>query len=109
MCLGGRVMAATGLTPAEPAALNPTGLSLTHTARALSAAENGKVTAEMLQANVDAGAPTKADGTLNLVHYAAWLNQGQTRGDRSNPVDARRVVDGREGGGLRVGNFAVDG
>jgi len=27
----------------------------------------------MLEADVAAGAPTNADGTINLVHYAAWL------------------------------------
>ena len=27
----------------------------------------------MLRADAAAGAPLNADGTLNLVHYAAWL------------------------------------
>ena len=90
---GGRVMAATDLTQAEPRALDPAALSLTDTARVLSATGNGKVTVEMLQADVQAGAPINADGTLNLVHYAAWLNQGQMRGDRSGPTDPRRVVN----------------
>ena len=31
------------------------------------------VTVEMLQADVDSGAATNADGTINLVHYAAWI------------------------------------
>jgi len=31
------------------------------------------VTVEMLQHDIDDGAPTNADGTINLVHYAAWL------------------------------------
>lgn len=64
----------TDLTQAEPAALKQAALSLTDTARVLSAAKNGKVTVEMLQADVHAGAPTNVDGTLNMVHYAAWLN-----------------------------------
>jgi len=67
-------MAETPLAAAERTALNPAALSCTDAARVLSAAKNGKVTVEMLQADVDAGAPTNADGTLNLVHYAAWLN-----------------------------------
>ncbi|MFO8012163.1 MAG: hypothetical protein R6X20_02540 [Phycisphaerae bacterium] len=71
----------TDLTPAEPRTLDPAALSLTDTARVLSAAQNGKVTVEMLQADVDAGAPTNADGTLNLVHYAAWLNMKRSDGD----------------------------
>jgi hypothetical protein len=31
------------------------------------------VTEDMLRADIDAGAPTNANGTINLVHYAAWL------------------------------------
>lgn len=42
-------------------------------ARLLSAAGGTRVTAEMIRADVAAGAPTNADGTINLVHYAAWL------------------------------------
>lgn len=34
------------------------------------------VTVEMLQPNLAAGAPGNADGTINLVHYAAWLDWG---------------------------------
>jgi len=80
---GGRVtaMTDTDLTGAEHTALNPAALSLTDTARVLSAAQNGEVTVEMLQADVEAGAPTNADGTINLVHYAAWLNMKRSDGD----------------------------
>ncbi len=53
--------------------LNPTALPVTDAARLLSAAGGTRVTAEMIQADIDAGAPTNADGTINLVHYAAWL------------------------------------
>ena len=74
-------MASADLTPAEPRALNPAALSLADAARVLSAAKNAKVTVEMLQADVQAGAPTNADGTLNLVHYAAWLNMKRSDGD----------------------------
>jgi len=42
-------------------------------ARILSALGTRSVTVEMLEADVAAGAPTNADGTINLVHYAAWL------------------------------------
>lgn len=27
----------------------------------------------VLQKHLDAGAPTNADGTMNLLHYVAWL------------------------------------
>jgi hypothetical protein len=35
----------------------------------------------MLQEDVANGAPTNADGTMNLVHYAAWLVQEMAGGD----------------------------
>lgn len=55
------------------AKLNPTALPVAAAARLLSAVGGQAVTVEMLQADLAAGAPTNADGTLNLVHYAAWL------------------------------------
>lgn len=55
------------------AKLNPTALPVAEAARPLSAVGGQAVTVEMLEADVAAGAPTNADGTLNLVHYAAWL------------------------------------
>ena len=53
--------------------LRPTALSPADVARLLSAAGGQTVDEETLQADVDAGAPINDDGTLNLVHYAAWL------------------------------------
>ena len=35
---------------------------------------------EMLQADIDDGAPTNPDGTMNLVQYAAWLVKEMARG-----------------------------
>ena len=55
------------------AKLNLTALPVAEAARLLSAVGGQAVTVEMLQADLAAGAPTNADGTLNLVHYAAWL------------------------------------
>ena len=57
----------------EKTRLNPRALSCDDAARLLTHAGRRPVTAEMLAADVEAGAPTNADGTLNLVHYAAWL------------------------------------
>jgi hypothetical protein len=31
------------------------------------------VTVDIIKADLAAGAPANADGTINLVHYAAWL------------------------------------
>lgn len=34
------------------------------------------ITLESLAADIDAGAPVNADGTLNLIEYAAWILGG---------------------------------
>jgi len=61
--------------------LNPSALSLADAAKVLSAAGCGRVTVEMLQEDVAAGAPTNADGSINLVRYGAWLNTKDAHGD----------------------------
>ena len=53
--------------------LNPAALSVEDAAKVLSRMGGKPVTADMLEADIDAGAPTNADGTINLVRYAAWL------------------------------------
>jgi len=65
----------------NPQALNPAGLTLADAARILSAAGGQRVTIDMLQEDIVAGAPTNADGSINLVHYAAWLNAKDAHGD----------------------------
>jgi hypothetical protein len=57
----------------EKASLNPTSLTVADLARLLSKAGSQPVTVAMLEADFAAGAPANADGTMNLVHYAAWL------------------------------------
>lgn len=57
----------------ETSKRNPAALSIEDAARLLARAGGRPVTAEMLAADLEAGAPSNADGTLNLVHYAAWL------------------------------------
>ncbi len=54
-------------------ALTPTAMALDDAARLLAALGKRPITREMLEADIDAGAPLNADGTLNLVCYAAWL------------------------------------
>jgi hypothetical protein len=56
-----------------PAGLNPNALVLADAARLLAKVGGWPITVEMLRTDVDAGAPVNADGTINLVHYAAWL------------------------------------
>ena len=53
--------------------LNPQSLRLEDLARILSASGPKPVTVEMLQADLDDGAPMNRDGTMNLVQYVAWL------------------------------------
>jgi hypothetical protein len=53
--------------------LNPAALSVADAARMLARVGGFGVTEAMVRADVEAGAPTNADGTINLVHYAAWL------------------------------------
>jgi len=53
--------------------LNPTSLTPADAARLLSKAGGQPVRVETIQADLAAGAPANADGTINLVHYAAWL------------------------------------
>jgi hypothetical protein len=48
-------------------------LSVATAARLLSMVSGERVTEEMIRADLAAGAPANTDGTINLVHYAAWL------------------------------------
>jgi hypothetical protein len=65
----------------SPGPLNPTRLAISDAVRALRAAGSSEVTVESLRVDIDAGAPTNADGTLNVIHYAAWLIREMARGD----------------------------
>lgn len=65
----------------DPAPVNPNRLTVEQAARLLSAASPRPVNAAMLRQDLDAGAPTNADGTINLVQYAAWLVKEMGRGD----------------------------
>jgi hypothetical protein len=51
-----------------PTGINPAALELRDAAKLLGISE------AMLREDLLAGAPSNADGTLNLVRYAAWLN-----------------------------------
>jgi len=60
--------------------LNPGALPVADAARVLTRLGGKPVTGEMLRADIDAGAPTNADGSVNLVHYAAWLVKEMSAG-----------------------------
>ena len=49
--------------------LNPAAL------RPADAAQTLGISEDMIAADIAAGAPANADGTINLVHYAEWLNR----------------------------------
>lgn len=53
--------------------LSPTAVPLAELAKLFTRLARQPVTEEMLAADVAAGAPQNADGTMNLVHYTAWL------------------------------------
>jgi hypothetical protein len=61
--------------------INPAALALPDSARLLAKVGGPSITERMLRDDVAAGAPTNADGTINLVHYAAWLVKEMGRGD----------------------------
>ena len=58
---------------AAPAPGDPSRLTPAELAALLTKVGSSAITSEMIAADVAAGAPTNADGTLHLVHYAAWL------------------------------------
>ena len=58
-----------------------TALTVAQAAKVLSAAGGRRITEEMLRSDIDAGAPVNNDGTINLVHYAAWLAKEMAVGD----------------------------
>src|SRR5262245_11997807 len=57
--------------PGATGGLNPSALSLANAAALLTKAGGARVTEEMLREDLAEGAPANADGTINLVHYAA--------------------------------------
>lgn len=63
----------------QKTAVNPTALTVEQAARVLSAAGWKPVTAQMIRDDLDDGAPANPDGTINVVHYAAWLVKEMSR------------------------------
>ena len=53
--------------------LNPQALRLEDLARILSSAGRQPRSGSELREDIDAGAPCNPDGTMNLLHYAAWM------------------------------------
>lgn len=63
-----------------PQRLNPAAMSPADAARVLTRLGGSSITEDMLRTDIEAGAPTNADGRINLVHYTAWLVQQMSAG-----------------------------
>lgn len=61
--------------PSDGGQVNPMAMTVAQAARVLSAVGVGRISEDMLNRHIAAGAPTTPDGRINLVFYAAWLNQ----------------------------------
>ena len=66
-------MAEPSLTSTER--VNPAALAVEDAARTLG------LSADAVRQDIAEGAPTNADGSVNLVHYAAWLLKAMADGD----------------------------
>lgn len=60
--------------------MNPTALSKADAAALLSKVGGKAITVSMIESDLTAGAPVQSDGSINLIHYAAWLLQEMHRG-----------------------------
>ena len=61
--------------------VDPNRLTPSQAAKLLSAAAKIQIPVEQIKQDLDEGAPLNADGTLNLVNYAAWLAGEMRRGE----------------------------
>ena len=61
--------------PIGSAKKSPASLEIDDVVRLLRASGSRHASAERVRADIDAGAPTNVDGTINLVHYGAWLTR----------------------------------
>ena len=66
---------------ADGGRIDPNRLTLDQAAKLLSAAANVRIPADQIAADLETGAPRNPDGTINLVHYAAWMLKEMGRGD----------------------------
>ena len=60
--------------------LNPTALTKVDLVALLTKVGGKTIALSMVEADLTAGAPVNADGTINLIYYAAWLLQEMHRG-----------------------------
>lgn len=65
----------------DAAQIDPTRLTVEQLVKLLSAAFRERLEEAKVRLDLDAGAPTNADGTINIVHYVAWLTKELGRGE----------------------------
>ena len=53
--------------------MKPTRLTIQQFVKVLRAAGSKNAAEQTIREDLDAGAPANPDGTINLMHYAAWL------------------------------------
>ena len=66
--------------PKRPNALNPAALTPAEMAEVLTRTGGEEVDEAGVRADIEAGAPTNPDGSLNIVVYAAWLARAEIDG-----------------------------
>jgi len=67
----------------KPEKLNPNALSIADTVRLLNAnasRDMETITEAMVQQDIKDGAPTNDDGTINYLHYVAWMTREYLHG-----------------------------
>jgi hypothetical protein len=65
----------------QSAGLDPAAIPVVGLARMLSRAGGKPIAIDAIEADIAAGAPVNDDGSINLVHYAAWLVKEMAGGD----------------------------
>lgn len=60
---------------------NPEALSKENVVKALRLAGSRTATMERFEADIAAGAPVNADGTMNIIVYVAWILKGESDED----------------------------
>ena len=63
------------------APLSPTALSLHYVVQILARSGAQRATQERVEADIRAGAPVNPDGTVNMLHYSAWLAREVAHGN----------------------------
>ncbi|MBL4698449.1 MAG: hypothetical protein JKX70_06420 [Phycisphaerales bacterium] len=71
--------------------LNPAALAVEDAAKLLTKAGGVRISVEQIRADIEADAPINADGTINLVHYAAWLVREMATEGATIGIDPRQL------------------